>query len=176
MTVSSFMSNFKFSIVIWFSLILIALVVASIDVMTSKINELAPQNEPAVTKIVYNDVWYKISILMFLIPSLFSYYVTRKKLKSVFIIIAGLILIFFGLEDIFYFLIKGIIVPNELASLSELSPNLFLKVGFVNLIPNKLYWLDNNPFISIFGSPVTSYVLFKSTAFALALSFILVML
>jgi len=170
------MVDFKFGLVIWFSLILIAFIVAAIDVMSSKIVALTPEKEPVITKIVYNDVWYKISILMFLMPAMFSYYVTKKKRKSIFIIIAGLVLIFFGLEDIFYFAIKGILVPGEIYSLSQLNTNLFTQFGFVNLMPKELYWLNNNPCISLFGSPVTPDVLFTSAGFALILSFILVML
>jgi hypothetical protein len=170
------MNNVKFNVIIWFSLIIIALVVASIDVMMWKINLLNPSNEPVVTNIVYYDVWFKISIVMFLVPALFSYYVNRKLLKSIFIIIAGLMLISFGLEDIFYFAIRGIVTPNEIKSLSEINPALFTKIGFVNLMPNELDWLNNNPLISIFGRPVTPDVLFESTAFALVASLILVLI
>ena len=170
------MSYYKFSFVVWISLIIIAFIVASIDVMSSKIVALTPEKEPVITKMVFNVVWYKISILMFLMPAMFSYFVTKKWRKSLFIIIAGMILIFFGLEDIFYFLIKGVIVPDELYSLSVIRPSLFTKIGFVNLMPNELYWLNSNPCISLFGVPVTSFVLFKSTAFALAFSLVLVML
>jgi hypothetical protein len=170
------MGHLKLSLVLWFSLIIIALAVASIDVMMWKINLLNPSNEPVVTNIVYYDVWYKISIIMFLVPALFSYYVTKNGRKSLLIIIAGLILIFFGLEDIFYFAIRGIVMPNELTSLSQMNPNLFTNVGFVNLMPNELYWLNNNICITLFGKPVTPDILYKSTAFALVISFILVMI
>lgn len=169
------MGNFKFNLVIWLSLILIAFIVASIDVMSSKIVALTPEKEPVITKIVFNDVWFNISILMFLMPAMFSYYVTKKKRKSIFIIIAGLVLIFFGLEDIFYFAIKGLIVPEEIYS-SKLTTDIIAKVGFINLMPRELYWLNDNPCISLFGRPVTPFVLFKSAAFALIVSFILVML
>jgi len=170
------MGHLKLSLVLWLSLIIIALAVASIDVMMWKINLLNPSNESVVTNIVYYDVWYKISIIMFLVPALFSYYVTKNRRKSLLIIIAGLILIFFGLEDIFYFAIRGIVMPNEIQSLSEFNPNLFTKVGFVNLMPNELDWLNNNICITLFGKPVTPFVLFKSTLFALVISFILVMI
>jgi hypothetical protein len=50
------------------------------------------------------------------------------------------------------------------------------QIGFVNHMPEDLYWLSNNVCITIFGNPVTPFVLFKSTAFALAISFVLVML
>jgi hypothetical protein len=170
------MGHLKFNLIIWFSLIIIALVVASIDVMMWKINLLNPSNEPAVTNIVYNDVWYKISVLMFLVPALFSYHINKKLRKSIFVILAGLVLIFFGLEDVFYFAIRGIIIPNELYTLSKLDSTLFTKIGFINYMPKDLYWLNNNPFISIFGRPVIPDVLFKSTTFALILSFILIML
>jgi hypothetical protein len=170
------MSDHKFKLVIWLSLIIIALVVASIDVMMWKINQLNPQNESVVTNIVFNDVWYKISILIFLIPALFSYYFTKSARKSVLVIIAGMILIFFGLEDVFYFAIRGVVIPDELYSLNQLNPNLFTKIGFINYMPRELYWLNDNPCISLFGVPVTPDILFKSTAFALIASFILVML
>ena len=172
------MGEYKLKLLTWFSLILIALAVASIDVMMFKINEFyaMPSKEPAVTNIVFNDVWYKISILIFSVPAIFTYYVTRKKSKFVLVIVAGMVLIFFGLEDVLYFAIRGIIIPNELYTLSQLSPNSFTKIGFINYMPTELYWLNTNPCISIFGSPVTPFVLFKSTAFALALSFVLVMI
>jgi len=170
------MSHLKFNLVVWLSLILIAFIVASIDVMSSKVVALTPEKEPVITKIVFNDLWYKISILMFLMPAIFSYYVTKSKRKSIFIIIAGLVLIFFGVEDIFYFAIKGIVVPDELYTLSELNPYLFTEIGFVNLMPKELYWLNDNPCISLFGTPITPYVLFKSAAFALVVSLILVMI
>ncbi len=170
------MGHFKFNLVVWFSLILIAFIVASIDVMSSKVVALTPEKEPVITKIVFNDLWYKISILMFLMPAMFSYYIHKNKRKSIFIIIAGLILIFFGVEDIFYFVIKGVVVPDELYTLSELNPSLFTRIGFVNLMPGELWWLNNNPCISLFGRPVTPSVLFKSAAFALVVSFILVMI
>jgi len=170
------MGDYKFKLLIWFSLIIIALVVASIDVMMWKINLLNPQNEPAVTNIVFNDVWYKISILIFSIPAIFTYYVTKKKSKFVMVIVAGLILIFFGMEDIFYFAIRGVVVPNELYSLSQLNPSLFTKIGFINYMPNDLYWLNSNPCISLFGRSVTPSVLFKSAAFALAVSLVLVLI
>jgi len=170
------MGDYKFKLLIWFSLIIIALVVASIDVMMWKINLLNPQNEPVVTNIVFNDVWYKISVLIFSIPAIFTYYVTKKKSKFVMVIAAGLILIFFGMEDIFYFAIRGVVVPNDLYSLSRLNPSLFTKIGFINYMPNDLYWLNNNVCITLFGRPVTPYVLFKSAAFALAVSLVLVLI
>ncbi len=170
------MVDHKFKLITWFSLILIALAVAAIDVMMYKINLLNPQNEPTVTNIVFNDVWYKISILIFAIPALFTFYVSKSLRRLVLVIIAGMILIFFGLEDVFYFAIRGVIIPNQLYSLSELHPSLFTKVGFINYMPNEMPWLSNNVCITIFGRPVTPFVLFKSTAFALAFSFVLVMI
>lgn len=170
------MTDYKFNVVIWISLILIALAVASIDVMTSKIVALTPEKEPVITKIVFNDVWFKISVLLFLIPAIFAFYVTKKKRKIFLILLAGMILIFFGLEDVFYFGIKGMIYPNEINSIKEVNSDLIYQFGFVNLMPEELWWLNNNYFITIFGNPVTPFVLFKSTAFALAFSLVLVML
>jgi hypothetical protein len=161
------MKNAEFKLIIWFSLIIIALAVASIDVMMSKINELNPSNEPVVTNIVFNDVWYKISIVLFLVPALFSYYVDKSLRKVIFIIIAGLALIFFGLEDVLYFSIKAVLIPNRAYT---------FKVASFNLMPESMPWLSNNVFISIFGRPVTPYVLFESTAFALVASLILVLI
>jgi hypothetical protein len=161
------MKNAKFNVIIWFSLIIIALAVASIDVMMSKVNELNPSNEPVVTNIVYNDVWYKISIVLFLVPALFSYYVDKSVRKIIFIIIAGLVLIFFGLEDVLYFSIKSVFMPNRTYT---------FKVASFNLMPTSMPWLSNNIFISIFGRPVTPYILFESTAFALFVSLILVLI
>lgn len=161
------MENVKFNLIIWFSLIIIALAVASIDVMMSKVNELNPSNEPAVTNIVFSDLWYKISVVMFLVPALFSYYVDKSVRKVIFIIIAGLILIFFGLEDILYFSIKAVLIPNRYYT---------FKVASFNLMPESMPWLGNNIFITIFGRPVTPYVLFESTAFALVASLILVLI
>ncbi len=161
------MKNAKFNVIIWFSLIIIALAVASIDVMMSKVNELNPSNEPAVTNIVFNDVWYKISIVLFLVPALFSYYVDKSIRKSIFIIIAGLVLIFFGLEDVLYFSIKAVLIPNRAYT---------FKIASFSLMPESMPWLSNNIFISIFGRPVTPYVLFESTAFALVASLILVLI
>jgi hypothetical protein len=161
------MENVEFKLIIWFSLIIIALAVASIDVMMSKVNELNPSNEPAVTNIVFNDLWYKISIVMFLVPALFSYYVDKSVRKSIFIIIAGLVLIFFGLEDVLYFSIKAVLIPNRAYS---------FKVASFNLMPESMPWLSNNIFITVFGRPVTPYVLFESTAFALVASLILVII
>lgn len=142
----------KQNIVIWVSLIIIALIIASIDVMTSKIVALTPEKEPTITKIVFIDVWFKIAVLMFFIPAIFVYYQTNNTTKSVFVMTAGWILIFFGLEDVFYFLLKSIWLPD--------------------ILP----WLDNSPFISLFGLPVTSQSLLFSTGFALAASFSLVVL
>ncbi len=170
------MKNVKFNLIIWFSLIIIALAVAAIDVMMWKVNLLNPQNEPAVTNIVFNDVWYKISIVLFLVPALLSYYVDRSVRKSILIMIAGMILIFFGLEDVFYFAIRGVAIPNELYSLSRLNPSSFTKIGFINYMPNDLYWLNSNICITLFGRPVTPSVLFKSTAFALVAGLILVII
>ena len=167
------MTDYKFNVIIWISLIMIALAVAAIDVMSSKIVELTPEKEPVITKIVFNDVWFKISVLLFLIPALFAYYVTKKKRKIFFILLAGMILIFFGLEDVFYFGIKGLIYPEEFGTIDS---ELLYQFGFVNLMPDELWWLNSNYFITIFGNPVTQFVLFKSTAFALAISFVLVML
>lgn len=161
------MNNAKFNVIIWFSLIIIALAVSSIDVMMSKVNELNPSNEPAVTNIVYNDVWYKISIVLFLVPALFSYYVDRSVRKIIFIIMAGLVLIFFGLEDVLYFSIKSVFIPNRAYT---------FKVASLNLMPTSMPWLSNNIFITVFGRPVTPYVLFESTAFALVASLILVLI
>lgn len=161
------MGNFKFNLITWFSLIIIALVVASIDVMMFKVNEINPQKEPIVTKIVYNDLWYKISVLMFLVPAIFSYHVNKKLRKSIFVIIAGLLLIFFGLEDVFYFSLRSLFIPNKAYS---------FKVGSFSFMPEEMLWLNNNLFISFFGRPVTPYILFESTAFALVASLILVML
>jgi hypothetical protein len=161
------MKNAKFNLIIWFSLIIIALAVASIDVMMSKVNELNPSNEPAVTSIVFNDLWYKISIVMFLVPALFSYYVDKSVRKSIFIIIAGLVLIFFGLEDVLYFSIKAVLIPNRAYT---------FKVASFNLMPESMPWLSNNIFITVFGRPVTPNVLFESTAFALVASLILVII
>lgn len=161
------MKNVKFNIIIWFSLIIIALAVASIDVMMSKVNELNPSNEPVVTNIVFSDLWYKISIVLFLVPALLSYYVDKSVRKSIFIIIAGLILIFFGLEDVLYFSIKAVFIPNRAYS---------FKVASFNLMPESMPWLSNNIFITVFGRPVTPYVLFESTAFALVASLILVII
>jgi hypothetical protein len=161
------MKNAQFNLIIWFSLIIIALAVASIDVMMSKVNELNPSNEPAVTNIVFSDLWYKISIVMFLVPALFSYYVDKSVRKSIFIIIAGLVLIFFGLEDVLYFSIKAVLIPNRAYT---------FKVASFNLMPESMPWLSNNIFITVFGRPVTPYVLFESTAFALVASLILVII
>lgn len=161
------MNNVKFNLLIWFSLIIIALAVASIDVMMSKVNELNPSNEPTVTNIVYNDVWYKISIVLFLIPAIFSYFVNKKLFKSILVIVAGLVLIFFGLEDVLYFSIKALFIPNRAYT---------FKVASFSLMPTSMPWLSNNVFISIFGRPVTPYVLFESTAFALVASLILVLI
>jgi len=161
------MKNAQFNLIIWFSLMIIALAVASIDVMMSKVNELNPSNEPAVTNIVFSDVWYKISIVLFLVPALFSYYVDKSVRKSIFIIIAGLVLIFFGLEDVLYFSIKAVLIPNRAYT---------FKVASFNFMPTSMPWLSNNIFISIFGRPVTPYVLFESTAFALVASLILVLI
>jgi hypothetical protein len=169
------MGVYKFKLLIWFSLVLIALAVAAIDVMMWKVNLLNPQNEPAVTNIVFNDVWYKISILIFSIPAIFMLYVTKKKINFVLVIAAGLILIFFGVEDIFYFAIRGLVIPNELYSASQLSASSFTKIGFINYMPNDLYWL-NGSLISLFGIPVTPFILFKSAAFALAISLVLVLI
>ena len=170
------MGVYRFKLLIWFSLILIALAVAAIDVMMWKVNLLNPQNDPVVTNIVFNDVWYKISVLLFAIPAIFSFYVTKSKMNFVLVIAAGLILIFFGVEDIFYFAIRGVVIPTDVASLSQLSRNSLSQVGFVNLMPNELYWLNNSMFITLFGNPVTPFVLFKSAAFALAISLVLVLI
>ena len=169
------MCVYKFKLLIWLSLIIIALVVAAIDVMMWKVNLLNPEDEPTVTNIVFNDVWYKISVLIFSIPAIFAYYVTKKKTKFVLVVIAGLILIFFGVEDIFYFAIRGVVMP-DVSSVSQLSTGSFTQIGFVNLMPDELYWLNSNPCISLFGRPVTPFVLFKSAAFALAISLILVLI
>jgi len=170
------MGVYKFKLLIWLSLIIIALAVAAIDVMMWKVNLLNPEDEPTVTNIVFNDVWYKISVLIFSIPAIFAYYVTKKKTKFVLVVIAGLILIFFGVEDIFYFAIRGVIIPNELYSMSQISSGSFTRIGFINYMPDELYWLNSNPCISLFGRPVTPFVLFKSAAFALAISLILVLI
>ena len=170
------MGVYKFKLLTWFSLILIALAVAAIDVMMWKVNLLNPQNEPIVTNIVFNDVWYKISILMFAVPAIFLFYITKKKINFVLVILAGLILIFFGVEDIFYFAIRGVVIPNELYSISQLNQGSFTKIGFINYMPNELYWLNSNIFITLFGNPVTPFVLFKSAAFALAISLVLVLI
>lgn len=161
------MSNVKFNLLLWLSLVIIALVIASIDVMMFKVNELNPSNEPVVTNIVYNDIWYKISIVMFLIPALFSYYVNKSLHRSIFIIIAGLILIFFGLEDVLYFSIRSVLIPNG---------SYTFKVASLSLMPSVMPWLDNNVCITIFGNPVTPYVLLKSTGFALVASIVLVLI
>jgi len=170
------MVDHKFRLIIWFSLVLIALAVAAIDVMMYKINLLNPQNEPTVTNIVFNDVWYKISVLIFTVPALFAFYVSKSLRRLFLVIIAGMILIFFGLEDVFYFAIRGVVIPDQLYSLSELNPSLFTKIGFINYMPNQMPWLNSNMCITLFGSPVTPFVLFKSTAFAIAFSFVLVMI
>ena len=169
------MGVYKFKLLIWFSLVLIALAVAAIDVMMWKVNLLNPQNEPVVTNIVFNDVWYKISILIFSIPAIFALYVTKKKIDFVLVIVAGLILIFFGVEDVFYFAIRGLVIPDEMYSMSQLNAGSFTKIGFINYMPNDLYWLSGSP-ISLFGRPVTPFVLFKSVAFALAISLVLVLI
>ena len=170
------MGVYKFKILIWFSLILIALAVASIDVMMWKVNLLNPQNEPLVTNIVFNDVWYKISILLFAVPAIFLFYITKEKMNFVLVVVAGLILIFFGVEDIFYFAIRGVVIPNEMYTLNQLNQGSFTKIGFINYMPNELYWLNSNIFITLFGNPVTPFVLFKSAAFALAISLVLVLI
>jgi Amt family ammonium transporter len=41
-----------------------------------------PDNEPVVTNIVFNDVWYKIGIILFLVPAMLSYYVMTWRSKS----------------------------------------------------------------------------------------------
>lgn len=169
------MGVYKFKILIWVSLILIALAVASIDVMMWKVNLLNPQDEPIVTNIVFNDVWYKISILLFAVPAIFLFYITKEKMNFVLVIVAGLILIFFGVEDIFYFAIRGVVMP-DVSSVSKLNTGSFTKIGFINYMPNELYWLNNNIFITLFGNPVTPFVLFKSAAFALAISLVLVLI
>jgi hypothetical protein len=158
------MKDYKFNLIIWFSLILIALAVASIDVMMFKVNELNPANEPIVTQIVFNDVWYKISVILLLGPALLSYYINKRIHKLFFTMLAGMILIFFGLEDIFYFIIKMFFIPNG-------SYNFML--GSFHFMPQVLPWLNSNICITIFGNPVTPFVLLKSTGFALAMSFIL---
>lgn len=142
----------KLGVAVWLSLILIAFIVAAIDVMTSKIIALDPEHEEEVLKIVFNDVWYRISVLMFLIPASFAFYLTRDLHRSVVIIFAGLILIFFGIEDLFYYQIKLIPYP-------ELS--------------RRLTWLDTNPYISTFGHPVTFGSLLISAAFAIISSFVI---
>lgn len=165
--------DYKFRIIVWLSLIMIALAVAAIDVMMYKVNLLNPANEPAVTQIVFNDVWYKISILIFMVPALFTYYMTKSIKRFFLVILAGMVLIFFGLEDVLYFAIRGVIVPDQVyaANMGAIS-----QIGFINYMPNELSWLNSNICITIFGYPVTQFVLFKSTAFALAMSLILVML
>jgi hypothetical protein len=161
------MKDYKFNVLIWLSLILIALAVASIDVMMFKVNEINPSNEPAVTNIVFNDVWYKISIILFLGPAILSFYV-NKKLHEVFLtVIAGMVLIFFGLEDVLYFLIRAFFIPNG---------SYTFMIGPFHFMPSVMPWLDSNLCITIFGNPVTPFVLFKSTAFALAISFVMVMI
>jgi hypothetical protein len=166
--------DYKFKAIVWLSLIMIALAVAAIDAMMYKVNLLNPQNEPAVTNIVFNDVWYKISVLILMIPALFTYYITKSLPRSLLVVLAGMILIFFGLEDVLYFVIRGIILPDQLYA--GMDPAAITQISFINHMPNDLYWLNNNICITIFGNPVTQFVLFKSTAFALAMSLILVMI
>jgi hypothetical protein len=161
------MRDYKFNFVLWFSLILIALAVASIDVMMFKVNELNPEDEPVVTQIVFNDVWYKISVILLLGPALLAYYVSKKFYKFVLVMLAGMILIFFGLEDVFYFVIKMFFIPNGSYT--------FMLGGF-NFMPQVLPWLNSNICITIFGNPVTAFVLLKSTAFALAISLAMMMI
>ena len=161
------MKDHKFNLIIWFSLILITLAVASIDVMMFKVNLIHPEDEPVVTSIVFNDVWYKISIILFLVPALLSYYVNKKIHEVFLIILAGMILIFFGLEDVLYFLIRMIFIPNG---------SYTFMIGPFNFMPQILPWLNSNICITIFGNPVTPFVLFKSTAFALAISLALTMI
>jgi hypothetical protein len=166
--------DYKFKAIVWVSLIMIALAVAAIDVMMYKVNLLNPQNEPAVTNIVFNDVWYKISILIFMVPALFTYYITKSLPRSLLVVLAGLILIFFGLEDVLYFVIRGVVIPDQMYV--NMDPSALTQISFINHMPNDLYWLNSNVCITIFGYPVTQFVLFKSTAFALAMSLILVMI
>jgi hypothetical protein len=161
------MPDHKFNLLIWFSLILIALAVASIDVMMFKVNEMNPDNEPAVTNIVYNDVWYKISVILLLGPAILSYYINKSLHKFFLTFLAGMILIFFGLEDVLYFMIRSVFIPNNYYE---------VMLGPLHLMPSVLPWLSNNVCITIFGNPVTAFVLFKSTAFALAISFVLAMI
>jgi hypothetical protein len=167
--------DYKFKAIVWLSLIMIALAVASIDVMMYKVNLLNPQNEPAVTQIVFNDVWYKISVLILMVPALFTYYITKSIPRSLLVVLAGLMLIFFGLEDVLYFAIRGVVIPDQIYA-QGINPGALTQIGFINHMPNDLYWLNNSLCITIFGYPVTQFVLFKSTAFALAMSLILVMI
>lgn len=169
------MHDYKFRAIVWITLIMIALAVASIDVMMYKVNLLNPDNEPAVTQIVFNDVWYKISVLIFMVPALFTYYMTKSVKRFFLVIIAGMVLIFFGLEDVMYFAIRGVVIPDHVYT-GSISTGTLSQIGFVNYMPEELYWLNNNICITIFGYPVTQFVLFKSTAFALAMSLILVMI
>jgi hypothetical protein len=78
-----------------------------------------------------------------------------------------MVLIFFGLEDVFYFLIRMFFIPNG---------SYMFMLGPYHFMPEVMPWLNSNICITIFGNPVVPFVLFKSTAFALAISLALVMI